>query len=409
MESKIEKNITLKFLDTLNESQTRWFVAREAIRLGHGGIKKMCELSGLSEPTVAKGIKELKSKEKLCGDGRIRRLGGGRKRLDEKNPEILAILSDILGETTAGDPMGLLRWTSKSTYQIRDCINALGYSISEDTVGRRIKEMGYSLQANVKTWEGVSHEDRDSQFIYINNLAKEYVADGNPVISVDAKKKELIGNFKNSGRKWMSKGSPKEVNVYDFPSLSEGKAVPYGIYDIQKNKGLVNVGISHDTAEFAVESIRKWWFHFGYKQYPKADKILICADGGGSNGYRNRLWKYNLQKLSDELPLSVTVCHYPPGTSKWNKIEHRMFSFISMNWRGEPLIDLETIINLIGSTKTKTGLKIQALLDTESYKTGIKISDKQMKDLNLTAHEINPKWNYTIEPKNKIAKMNPKN
>ena len=409
MESKIEKNITLKFLDTLNESQTRWFVAREAIRLGHGGIKKMCELSGLSEPTVAKGIKELKSKEKLCEDGRIRRPGGGRKRLDEKNPEILAILSDILGETTAGDPMGLLRWTSKSTYQIRDCINALGYSISEDTVGRRIKEMGYSLQANVKTWEGVSHEDRDSQFTCINNLAKEYVAEGNPVISVDAKKKELIGNFKNSGRNWRLKGSPKEVNVYDFPSLSEGKAVPYGIYDIQKNKGLVNVGISHDTAEFAVESIRKWWFHFGYKQYPKADRILICADGGGSNGSRNRLWKYNLQKFSDEINIPITVCHYPPGTSKWNKIEHRMFSFISMNWRGEPLINMETIINLIGSTKTKTGLKIKAILDKENYKTGIKISDKQMKDLNLTPHEINPKWNYTIEPKNKIAKMNPKN
>ena len=409
MESKIEKNITLKFLDTLNESQTRWFVAREAIRLGHGGIKKMCELSGLSKPTVTKGIKELKSKEKLCENGRIRRQGGGRKRLDEKNPEILTILKDILSETTAGDPMGLLKWTSKSTYQIRDCINELGYSISEDTVGRRIKEMGYSLQANVKTWEGVSHEDRDSQFRYINNLAKEYVASGNPVISVDAKKKELIGNFKNSGRKWRPKGSPKEVNVYDFPSLSDGKAVPYGIYDIQKNRGLVSVGISHDTAEFAVESIKKWWFHFGSKQYPQADKILICADGGGSNGYRNRLWKYNLQKLSDEMPLSVTVCHYPPGTSKWNKIEHRMFSFISMNWRGEPLIDLETVINLIGSTKTKTGLKIQALLDTESYKTGIKISDKQMKDLNLTSHEINPKWNYTIEPKNKIVKINAKN
>jgi len=409
MERRIEKDITLKLLDTLNESQTRWFAAREAIHLGHGGIKKMCELSGLSKPTVIKGVKELKSKEKLCENGRIRRQGGGRKRLDEKNPKILTILKDILSETTAGDPMGLLKWTSKSTYQIRDCINKLGYSISEDTVGRRIKEMGYSLQANVKTWEGVSHKDRDSQFIYINNLAKEYVAEGNPVISVDAKKKELIGNFKNSGRNWRLKGSPKEVNVYDFPSLSDGKAVPYGIYDIQKNKGLVSVGISHDTAEFAVESIKKWWFHFGSKQYPQADKILICADGGGSNGYRNRLWKYNLQKLSDEIPLSVTVCHYPPGTSKWNKIEHRMFSFISMNWRGKPLIDLETVINLIGSTKTKTGLKIQALLDTESYKTGIKISDKQMKDLNLTAHEINPKWNYTIEPKNKIVKINAKN
>jgi len=399
MESRSQDNITLKILDTLNESQTRWFVAREAIRLGHGGIKKMCELSGLSKPTVIKGIKELKSKEKLGEDGRVRQSGGGRKRLEEENPEVLTILKDIMDETTAGDPMSLLKWTSKSTYQIRDQINKQGYLISEDTVGRRLKEMDYSLQTNVKTWEGVSHKDRDSQFRYINDLAKKFVDDGDPVISIDTKKRELIGNFKNSGRNWRPKDSPIKVNVYDFPSLSNGKAIPYGIYDIQKNKGLVSVGISHDTAEFAVENIRKWWFYFGLKQYPQAGKILICADCGGSNGYRNRAWKYNLQKLSDEIPLSITICHYPPGTSKWNKIEHRMFSFISMNWRGEPLVDLETVINLISSTKTKTGLQIQALLDTENYKTGIKISDKQMKELNLTSHEKNPKWNYTIEPK----------
>jgi len=399
MESKGQENITLKILDTLNEAQTRWFVAREAIRLGHGGIKRMCELSGLSKPTVIKGIKELKSKERLCEDGRVRRSGGGRKRLEEENPEILAILKDIMDETTAGDPMSLLKWTSKSTYQIRDQIKKLGYPISEDTVGRRLKEMDYSLQANVKTWEGVSHKDRDSQFRYINDIAKKFIDEGNPVISVDTKKRELIGNFKNSGRKWRQKDSPKKVNVYDFPSLSKGKAIPYGIYDIQENKGLVSVGISHDTAEFAVENIRKWWFYFGLKQYPQSGEILICADCGGSNGYRNRAWKYNLQKLSDEISLSITICHYPPGTSKWNKIEHRMFSFISMNWRGEPLVDLETVINLISSTKTKTGLQIQALLDTEKYKTGIKISDKQMKELNLTSHETNPKWNYTIEPK----------
>jgi hypothetical protein len=399
MESRSQDNITLKILDTLNESQTRWFVAREAIRLGHGGIKKMCELSGLSKPTVIKGIKELKSKEKLGEDGRVRQSGGGRKRLEEENPEVLTILKDIMDESTAGDPMSLLKWTSKSTYQIRDQINKLGYLISEDTVGRRLKEMDYSLQTNVKTWEGVSHKDRDSQFRYINDLAKKFVDEGDPVISIDTKKRELIGNFKNSGRNWRPKDSPIKVNVYDFPSLSNGKAIPYGIYDIQKNKGLVSVGISHDTAEFAVENIRKWWFYFGLKQYPQASKILICADCGGSNGYRNRAWKYNLQKLSDEIPLSITICHYPPGTSKWNKIEHRMFSFISMNWRGEPLVDLETVINLISSTKTKTGLQIQALLDTENYKIGIKISDKQMKELNLTSHETNPKWNYTIEPK----------
>jgi len=394
-----EEDIILKILDTLNEAQTRWFVAREAIRLGHGGIKKMCELSGLSKPTVIKGIKELKSEEKLLDGGRIRKSGGGRKRLEDKNPDILSILKDIMDETTAGDPMSLLKWTNKSTYQIRDQINALGYSISEDTVGRMLKEMDYSLQANVKSWEGVSHKDRDSQFRYINDLAKKFVDEGEPVISIDTKKRELIGNFKNSGKNWRPKDSPRTVNVYDFPSLSNGKAIPYGIYDIQKNKGLVSVGISHDTAEFAVENIRKWWFYFGLKQYPQAKKILICADGGGSNGYRNRAWKYNLQKLSDKIPLSITVCHYPPGTSKWNKIEHRMFSFISMNWRGEPLVDLETVINLISSTKTKTGLQIQALLDTGNYKTGIKISDKQMNELNISIHETNSKWNYTIEPK----------
>jgi Rhodopirellula transposase DDE domain len=399
MESIIQRDITLKILETLNEAQTRWFVARDAMLLGHGGIKKMCELSGLSKPTVIKGIKELKSKKNLCEGGRIRQPGGGRKKIEEKAPEILKILKEIMDETTAGDPMGLLKWTSKSTYKIRDQLKGMGYSISEDTVGRRLKEMGYSLQANVKTWEGVSHKNRDSQFQYINNLAKKYVNEGNPVISVDAKKREIIGNFKNSGKKWRPKGSPKKVNVYDYPSLSEGKAIPYGTYDIQKNKGMVNVGISHDTAEFAVESIRRWWFHFGYKHYPKAKRILICADCGGSNGYRNRAWKYNLQKLSDEIPLSITVCHYPPGTSKWNKIEHRMFSFISMNWRGEPLVNFETVINLISSTITKNGLGIKALLDTEEYETGKKISDDQMKKINLTFHKTNPKWNYTITPK----------
>jgi len=405
MERIIQRDITLKILETLNEAQTRWFVARDAMLLGHGGIKKMCELSGLSKPTVIKGIKELKSKKKLCEGGRIRQPGGGRKKIEEKAPEILKILKEIMDETTAGDPMSLLKWTSKSTYKIRDQLKRMGYSISEDTVGRRLKEMGYSLQANVKTWEGVSHKNRDSQFQYINNLAKKYVNEGNPVISVDAKKREIIGNFKNAGKKWRPKGSPKEVNVYDYPSLSEGKAIPYGTYDIQRNKGMVNVGISHDTAEFAVESIRRWWFHFGYKHYPRAKRILICADCGGSNGYRNRAWKYNLQKLSDEIPLSITVCHYPPGTSKWNKIEHRMFSFISMNWRGEPLVNFETVINLISSTITKNGLGIKALLDTEEYETGKKISDDQMKKINLTFHKTNPKWNYTITPKKAHANI----
>jgi transposase len=401
MAERIQKDIMLKVLDTLNEVQVRWFVAREAVILGHGGIKKMCELTGLSKPTIIKGIKELKAKKRLDVGKRIRRPGGGRKRIEERNPRILKILEDIMEETTAGDPMSLLKWTSKSTYQIRDQIQKLGYSISEETVRRRLKELGYSLQANVKVKEGGTHKDRDSQFRCINDIAKEFIKSGDPIISVDAKKKERVGNFKNPGRRWHPKGSPPEVNIYDYPSLSKGTAIPYGAYDIQKNNGLVNVGISHETAEFAVESIRKWWKQFGSHQYPNASRILICADGGGSNGSRNRAWKFYLQLLSDENSLPITVCHYPPGTSKWNKIEHRMFSFISMNWRGQPLINFETVVNMISATTTKSGLKIKAFLDKKCYKTGIKISDKQMKGLNLKFHNLHPQWNYTISPREK--------
>lgn len=361
----------LKVLGTLNEAQARWFVARESMILGHGGIKKMSELTGLSRPTIIKGIKDLKTKKKFDVAARIRRPGAGRKKIEEQNPKILKVLKDIMEETTAGDPMSLLKWTSKSTYQIRDQMQKLGYSISEDTVQRRLKEMDYSLQANVKTKEGEGHKDRDSQFRYINNLAKEFMRRGDPVISVDAKKKERIGDFKNPGRSWRPKGSPYEVNIYDYPSLLKGTAIPYGAYDIQKNNGVVNVGISHETSEFAVESIRKWWKQFGSGQYPHAKGILICADGGGSNGYRNRAWKYYLQLLSDEIFIPVTVCHYPPGTSKWNKIEHRMFSFISMNWKGQPLVSFETVVNMISSTTTKSGLQIKAILDTNDYKTGV--------------------------------------
>ena len=399
MTTTLQLDVTSRFLETLNESQTRWFLAREAMHLGYGGIKKVCELTGVTKPTVIKGMKELKSGKRLNEGERIRHPGAGRRKIEEKQPEISNILKAIMEETTAGDPMSLLRWTSKSTYQISAHLKKSGYIVSADTVGRRIKEMGYSLQANVKNWEGFSHADRDNQFRYINALAKKYVKKDDPIISVDTKKKEKIGNFKNSGRKWRKKGDSKSVNAYDFPSLSEGNAIPYGAYDVQKNYGLVNVGISHDTAEFAVGSIRQWWNYFGKKYYPKAKRILICADGGGSNGSRNRAWKFNLQKLSDKLGVSITVCHYPPGTSKWNKIEHRMFSFISINWKGEPLINYETVINMISSTTTKTGLKIKALLDKKQYETGIKISDEQLNALNLKFHQINSQWNYTIEPR----------
>ncbi|GFP32801.1 hypothetical protein HKBW3S42_01109 [Candidatus Hakubella thermalkaliphila] len=401
MAERTQKDTMLKVFGTLNEAQARWFVAREAMIIGHGGIKKMCELTGLSKPTIIKGIKELKAKEKFDAGERIRRPGAGRKRIEERNPEILKVLKEIMDETTAGDPMSLLKWTSKSTYQIKDQLQRLGYSITEDTVGRILKEMDYSLQANVKVKEGGTHKDRDSQFRYINDLAKEFMGWGDPVISIDAKKKERVGDFKNPGRRWRPKGSPEEVNVYDYPSLSKGTAIPYGAYDIQKNNGVVNVGISHETAEFAVESIRRWWKQFGSHQYPNTKRMLICADGGGSNGSRNRAWKFYLQLLSDEISLSIAVCHYPPGTSKWNKIEHRMFSFISMNWRGQPLVNLETVVNVISATTTKSGLRIKAFLDTKYYKTGIKISDEQMQALNLDPHNLYPQWNYTIVPREK--------
>ena len=368
----------VKLLTTLDEAQKRWFVGREAMLLGHGGLKRMCELSGLSKPTVIRGIRELKGKEKLRDEGRVRQAGGGRKPLQEQDPEALNLLQRIMEENTVGDPMSLLKWSSKSTYQIRDQLVALGHPMSEDTVARWLKELDYSLQANVKEREGSSPPERDSQFRYINALAKKYMARREPVISVDAKKKERVGAFKNGGRQWRAKGNPVEVNVYDYPSLAVGTAVPYGAYDLQRNQGLVNVGMSHDTAEFAVESIRRWWSKIGRPVYPEACRLLICADGGGSNGSRNRAWKYHLQELSDQIALEITVCHYPPGTSKWNKIEHRMFSFISMNWKGQPLASFETVINLISATKTRTGLNIRAVLDESHYEKGLSITDEEM-------------------------------
>ena len=392
----------VKLLTTLDEAQKRWFVGREAMLLGHGGLKRMCELSGLSKPTVIRGIRELKGKEKLRDEGRVRQAGGGRKPLQEHDPEALNLLQRIMEENTVGDPMSLLKWSSKSTYQIRDQLVALGHPMSEDTVARWLKELDYSLQANVKEREGSSPPERDSQFRYINALAKKYMARREPVISVDAKKKERVGAFKNGGRQWRAKGNPVEVNVYDYPSLAVGTAVPYGAYDLQRNQGLVNVGMSHDTAEFAVESIRRWWSKIGRPVYPKACRLLICADGGGSNGSRNRAWKYHLQELSDQIALEITVCHYPPGTSKWNKIEHRMFSFISMNWKGQPLASFETVINLISATKTRTGLNIRAVLDESHYEKGLSITDEEMQKLRLRKHEHNPQWNYTLCPRSKV-------
>lgn len=388
-----------KVLQTLNEAQRRWLVGREALRYGRGGIQRMMEASGLSKPTILKGIRELQGNEELLGeDRRVRRPGGGRKPVEAHDPEITRLLEKVMDESTVGDPMSPLKWNSKSTYQIQQYLASQGHPVSEDTIQRRLRELDYSLQANKKDKEGESHADRDRQFRYINRTAKQFLRRKDPVISVDTKKKEKVGNFKNNGRKWHKKGQAPKVNVHDFPSLAEGTAIPYGAYDVHRNEGMVNVGMTHDTAEFAVESIRRWWRLFGIPHYPVARRLFICADSGGSNAARNRAWKYHLQKFSDEAQLEVVVGHYPPGTSKWNKIEHRMFSFISMNWKGEPLVSFETVVKMISATKTEHGLKINAVLDEGRYETGVKISQAQMKEVNIHPHKQNPEWNYSLLP-----------
>ncbi len=390
---------------TLNEFQARLFAADKALDVGRGGISRLSVLTGLSQTTITKAVEELESSGKLAspGEGRVRRAGGGRKKVEGVDPGIADLLVKILEETTAGDPMSELRWTSKSTRTMAAELTRLGHPVSWVTVARCLDEMGYSLQANRKSKEGRQHADRDAQFRYLNRQVKALVRTGDPVISVDAKKKEMVGPFKNGGRTWRPKGKPQKVNTKDFPSLAEGKALPYGVYDTGQNRAVVNVGVTHDTAEFAVESIRRWWKLDGRKSYPAAGRLLICADAGGSNGNRLRAWKFHLQQMADELRIPITVCHYPPGTSKWNKIEHRLFSFISLNWRGQPLINYETIINLIGGTKTRTGLKVKAVLDTNEYETGIKVSAEQFEEIHIRRHKVHPAWNYTISPRSTPA------
>jgi hypothetical protein len=305
-------------------------------------------------------------------------------------------LERIMEENTAGDPMSHLRWTNKSTTAIAGELTRQGHPVSHETVRQRLRELDYSLQSTRKNKEGLSPPEREAQFRYINRQVKMFLGRGEPVISVDAKKKERVGNFRNAGKTWRRRGRPTEVNVYDFPHLGKGTAVPYGAYDVERNAGFVNVGVSGDTAEFAVESLRRWWKLDGRYHYPKARSLLICADSGGSNASRSRGWKYHLQQFADEYGLSVTVCHYPPGTSKWNKIEHRMFSYISINWKGKPLVSYETVVNLIGGTTTKTGLRIKARLDPRQYEKGLKITDEQMQHINIKPHATHPQWNYTI-------------
>jgi len=390
----------LRVLGTLNEAQARLFVAQKALDLGRGGISRLCRLTGMSRPTIHKGVAQLRTKGRSLAleAGRIRKTGGGRKRLEEADPRIERELARIVEESTAGDPMSLLKWTVKSTRTIAEELTRRGHPLSAVSVGRCLQDMGYSLQANVKTLEGPQHPDRDAQFRHINAQVKAFVRSADPVVSVDTKKKELVGGFKNAGQRWQPRGEPEEVLLHDFPHLGRGKAIPYGTYDIARDRALVNVGVSHDTGEFAVASIRQWWRMLGRRSYPQAKRLLICADAGGSNGNRLRAWKLHLQGLAKELGIPISVCHYPPGTSKWNKIEHRLFSFISMNWRGKPLVSYETVVNLIGATRTRSGLKVKALLDTRAYETGRQVSAKQMQELRLRRHSFHPEWNYTLAP-----------
>lgn len=386
----------LDYLSDLNEVDARHFVGLWAIELGWGGISKVNKLTGKSMDTIRKGIREIKSGTNIKKEGRLRKKGGGRKNIVEKNPEVKKDIENIHEENTAGDPMSKLKWTNKSTYTIANELKNKNQIVSEDTVGRIIKQLGYSLQANIKSKESGSSEERDSQFRHINEQVNIFEKKNMPVISVDTKKKELVGNFKNNGRKWMKKGTAEIVNVYDFEYLSKGKAIPYGVYEVLKNNGFVNVGISHDTSEFAVESIWQWWKNIGEKNYPGAKELLICADGGGSNASRSKLWKFYLQIFANKTGLKITVCYFPPGTSKWNKIEHKMFSFISMNWKGKPLRNYELIINLIEGTTTKKGLKIKAKMDRKIYELGKKISEKEFNKIKIEEHKTNPKWNYTL-------------
>jgi hypothetical protein len=398
-----EESRWLRVLGTLNEIQARLFVADKALDQGRGGISRMSELTGMSRTTITKAVAELTSRRKLqtVEGGRIRAAGAGRKKVEEADQELKGELTRIVEETTAGDPMSALRWTNQSTQSMAEELTRRGHPVSDKTVARCLLEMGYSLQLNRKTKEGPQHPDRDAQFRYINRQEAIFRVSGDPVISVDTKKKELVGAFQNKGRTWRPQGQPYEVNVHDFPSQAEGKAIPYGTYDVLQNRAVVNVGTSHDTSEFAVESIRRWWRMDGRRRYRVASRLLICADAGGSNSSRVRTWKVNLQNLADEIGIPITVCHYPPGTSKWNRVEHRLFSFISLTWKGKPLWNYETIVNLIGATRTKTGLRVKAILDTNEYEIGIEVSKEQMAGLQIRRHKKHPAWNYTLSPRHK--------
>jgi hypothetical protein len=397
---KIHQEKYMAISPHLNERSRRLYAASEAKAIGFGGKKLMSQVTGLAYETIQKGFMELghKPSERL-EIGRVRKAGGGRKKNIDKDPTLRQELEDIIEASTRGDPEAPLLWCSKSTRHIADCINQNVQRISHTLVGQILDKMGYSLQGNKKVKEGSGHPDRDGQFNFINEKVKTFQGKNQPVISVDTKKKENIGEFKNVGREYCKKGEPRKVNTYDFPDKEKGKASPYGVYDITENKGWVSVGISADTAEFAVHSIESWWEEMGKLSYSDASEIYITCDGGGSNGSRPRLWKRELQRFSNKISKVIHVSHFPPGTSKWNKIEHKMFSFISQNWRGAPLVDLVTIVKLIGNTKTKEGLEIKVKPDTNVYKKGIVISDEEFSAINIERDRFHGDWNYKISPK----------
>lgn len=383
-------------LPLLDEQQRRLYLASEAIHLGRGGKLLICNLAGISYNTLIKGIKEIESEETLSIDTPIRKKGGGRKK--KTTNEAWSTIKQFIEPHTRGEPQSPLQWVSKSLRNISEALKDTGILISHRVVGEALKERGFSLKANRKTFEGKGHPDRDAQFNYINKRVEQYHKENQPVISVDAKKKELVGNFKNNGTEWSPAGSPIDVNAYDFLTDAEGVAIPYGVYDLKHNKGWVNVGITKDTAEFAVQSIKNWWYSMGIYYHNTANSLLITADGGGSNSSKAKLWKYELQEFANEIGMTIEILHFPPGTSKWNKIEHRLFSNISKNWRGRPLTSYEIIVSLIGSTKTTTGLEVECEIDKTNYETGIKISEDKMSKINITQSSFHGEWNYKISP-----------
>lgn len=389
----------------LNELARRRWAAVEAMSLGRGGITVVATATGISDRTIRNGILELRESDDLP-EGQQRRRGGGRKKITETDPHLLSALVSLIESTRRGDPMSALKWTCKSTRELSKQLKKQGHPAGRTTVAKLLKDAGYSLQSNRKTVEGKQHPDRHSQFEHINRRVKSQQRARQPAISVDTKKKEIIGNYKNSGRTWKRKGNPTKVKSHDFPDKKKGKAVPYGVYDIAQNEAWVSIGISHDTAQFAVASIRQWWRRLGRRRYKRGEvrRILITADSGGSNGPRSRLWKYELQQLADHLALEIEVCHFPPGTSKWNKIEHRLFCHITRTWRGQPLESRQIVVQLIGSTRTEAGLEVHAAIDEREYKQGIKISDADYESINIMPCKFHGDWNYVIKPRDKRRK-----